>query len=242
MTDKSLETYHRKLRENIVDLIEGHQSQNFKIFVEQNLTKHIQRSIEGWIGSYTPHIDELLLLMERELARGLSYHFKQQVRLQAAKGKKLENMATILNIEASDISGTGMKANAITAVGAIAIMVALNPILVPILSIWGRSKIFENLLQKKLAEAKADVIPQVENQLAKLIMELRAHIHRYIDRKALMIQENTKYAYESIVSDIRKRIGAQIAEKEQTGASTRMQIMELMKNAGEIREYIVKFS
>ena len=242
MTDKSLQYFHQKLRENVLDLIEQHQSQNFKNFVENSLTKYIQRSIEGWIGTYTPHVDELLALMERELARGLSYHFKQKVRLQAAKGKKLQNMSALLDIEAADISNTGIQAGAITAAGAVAVMAVLTPVLVPILTLWGRSKLFEGLLQKKLAEAKADVIPQVESQLAKLMMELQSHVHGYIDRQSALIQKNTQCAYDAILSDIQKRIEAQIADKKREGADIRKETDELTAQQEEIRGYLSRLS
>ena len=242
MTDKSLQHFHQKLRENVLDLIEQHRSQDFKNFIENTLTKHIQRNIESWIGAYTPHVDELLALMERELAKGLSYHFKQKVRLQAEKGKKLQNMSALLDIEAADISNTGMQAGAITAAGAVAVMAVLNPILVPILSLWGRSKIFEGLLQKKLAEAKADVIPQVENQMAKLMMELQSHVHGYIDRQSVLIQKNTQCAYDAILSDIQKRIEAQIADKKREGADIRKETDELTAQQEEIQGYLSRLS
>ena len=242
MTDKSLQHFHQKLRDNVIDLIEQHRSQDFKNFIENTLTKHIQRNIESCIGAYTPHVDELLALMERELARGLSYHFKQKVRLQAAKGKKLQNMSTLLDIEAADISNTGMQAGAITAAGAVAVMAVLTPVLVPILTLWGRSKLFEGLLQKKLAEAKADVIPKVDNQMARLMMELQSHVHGYIDRQSVLIQRNTQCAYETILLDIQKRIEAQIAEKKREGVDIRRKMDELTAQLKDIQGYLLRLS
>lgn len=242
MTDKSLHHFHGKLKENVLDLIEQYKSQDFKNFIEQTLTKHIKRNIESWIGIYVPHVDELLALMERELARGLSYHFKQQVRLQAAKGAKMQNMSSFMDIEAADISNTGTQAGAITAAGAVAIIAVLNPILVPILSLWGRSKIFESLLQKKLAEAKADVVPQIESQMAKLMMELQAHIHGYIDRQAAAIQKNTQYAYDNILSDIQNKIESQIAVKKNEGNAVQKEMDELAAQMEEIQDYLARLS
>lgn len=242
MSDKSLQYFHRKLRENILDLVEGYQSQDFKNFIEQAIPKNIQRNIESWICVYAPHVDELLATMERELARGLSYHFKQKVRLQTTKGNNLQGMGYILDLEAADISNTGMQAGAITAAGAVAIMAMLNPILVPILSIWGRSKIFDRLLQKKLTTAKADVVPQIESQLAKTMLELRFHVHSYIDKQSLLIQKNTQYAYESILSGIQKRIEEQITAKKQEGRNIQREIDELTEQIAEIRCYMGKLS
>ena len=151
-------------------------------------------------------------------------------------------MGYVLDLEATDISNTGMQAGAITAAGAVAIMAMLNPILVPILSIWGRSKIFDSLLQKKLAAAKADVVPQIESQLAKTMLELRFQVHSYIDKQSVRIQKNTQCAYESILVDIQKRIEAQIAAKKQEGENVQREMDELTAQAAEIRCYMEKLS
>ena len=240
MADKSLQHFHGKLKDNIFELVDGYQSQDFKNFIEKAVPKHIQRNIESWIGVYAPHVDELLALMERELARGLSYRFNQKIRLEAEKGNGIQNMGAVLNIEADDISNTGLQAGAITAVGAVAIMAVLNPILVPILSIWGRSKIFDSLLKKKLAAAKADVVPQVESQLGKTMLELRAHIHSYIDKRCVVIQKNTQNAYEFILSDIQKQIEAQIEDKKQAGKNVQKEMDELAMQSNEIHSYMLK--
>ena len=104
------------------------------------------------------------------------------------------------------------------------------------------SKIFQGLLQKKLAEAKADAVPQIESQLAKTMMELRSHVHGYIDKQSVLIQKNTQCAYESILLDIQKRIEVQIATKKQEGANVQKEMDELEAQAGEIREYMTKLS
>lgn len=242
MTDKSLQYFHEKLLENVLDMIEQYQRQDFKNYVEHTLTRYIQRNIENWIGAYTPHVDELLANMERELARGLSYHFKQKVRLQTAKGKKLQNMRAVLDIEAADISNTGLQAGAITAAGAVAVMSVLTPILMPILTLWGRSKIFDNLLKKKLEQAKAEVTPQVEGQIAKVMLELQSQLHAYIDRRSIAIQQDTQHRYDSILADIQKRIEAQISAKKQEEAVVQDKMTSLMYQVEEIRSYMNKLN
>lgn len=219
MTDKSLHFFGDKLREDVLEAIERHHSQNFKEFIEKDLTRSIKRRIETWIGTYTPHIDEFIRTLERELALGLSRHFKQQIHLRTAKGGALQSLDTMLNLQADDLSNTGFHAGAIAAIGAIGIMTVFSSVLVPILSFWGRSKIFDNLLSGRLEEAKRKISPQVDEQLAKVLIELSANIHKYIDERVSAVQNNTNHAYETILQEFQKMIQKDI-EKKQTQEST----------------------
>jgi len=239
MTDKSLQYFYAKLKDNCFDLVEEYKSQDFKNFIEKVLPKHIQRNLESWIATYGPHLDELIAMMERELARGLSQQFKQQIQLKTSKGAKLQNISSIFNIEAADISGTGMKANALTAAGAVAAMAVFSPILVPLVSIWGRSKIYNNMLQKNLAEAKADVVPQLEGQLIQTVMEMKVHVHKYIDKQAELVQKNTQYAFETLLEEVKKKIEEQLVAKKQAGDSIQQKMDELTSQAEEIHKYIL---
>ena len=74
------------------------------------------------------------------------------------------------------------------------------------------------------------------------MMELRSHVHGYIDKQSVLIQKNTQCAYESILSDIQNRIEAQISAKKQEGANVQREMDELEAQAGEIREYMTKLN
>ncbi|MBE6098799.1 MAG: hypothetical protein E7197_01960 [Anaerovibrio sp.] len=240
MTDKSLQHFYGKLRDNIIELIEEYKNQDFKNFVEKTIPKLIQRNLGSWIAAYGPHIDELLSLMEQELARGLSKQFKQKIRLKTNRGTNLKNLSAVVDIEATDISNTGMKVTALTAAGTVVIYAALSPVLAPIMAIFGKNKLFDSLLKKNLAEAKADAIPQMEGQLTKTIMELKVHVHNYIDQQAKRIEKNTQYAYETVLAEVKKKIEEQIAEKRQAGADVQRTMDMLAGQIAEIHKIVAK--
>lgn len=187
MSDKSIQYFDKKLREYVLENIEQYREQDFKNFIEYILKKRIRKNIEIWIGNYAPHIDELLIMMEGELSKGLSRYFNQQINLNASKGNKMQNMAAVMHIEAKDISNTVFHSNALTAIGAVAAAVIVTPLLLPIVGFVGREKILKKLLTDRLAEAKAGVIPQFEIQISKIITELSRHVHEYIDQKSLIL-------------------------------------------------------
>lgn len=240
MTDKSIDYFHGKLREHILENVKQYNNQDFKNFIERTVTKEIRRNVESWIGNYAPHIDKLLLNMERELAKGLSQHFNQQVKLQAATGDRLQTLLPVMNIEAKDISNTSLHSGAITALGAVGVAAFVTPLLLPIVGFFGHSKIFAELLKSRLAEAKANAIPQIENQLAQITEELSQHVRDYVDQKSSIIKKNTVKAYELILTDMQKRIQAQIDAKKKQGVGIRQELYTLTKNEFEVEEFIAK--
>lgn len=240
MTDKSVSYFHAKLKENILEKIKQYHSQDFKNFIEQTITREIRKNIESWIGAYAPHINELLVNMERELAKGLSHHFNQKVRLQAATGERLQTILPVMNVEAKDISNTGLHSSAITALGAVGVAAFVTPLLLPVVGFFGRSKIFEELLKSRLADAKTLATPQIENQLAKITEELSQHVHDYIEQKISIIKKNTLTAYELILTDKQKRIQTQIDEKKSQSVEVRKELYSLTKNEFEVQGLIAK--
>lgn len=240
MTDKSVSYFHAKLKENILEKIKQYHSQDFKNFIEQTITREIRKNIESWIGAYAPHINELLVNMERELSKGLSHHFNQKVRLQAATGERLQTILPVMNVEAKDISNTGLHSSAITALGAVGVAAFVTPLLLPVVGFFGRSKIFEELLKSRLADAKTLATPQIENQLAKITEELSQHVHDYIEQKISIIKKNTLTAYELILTDKQKRIQTQIDEKKSQSVEVRKELYSLTKNEFEVQGLIAK--
>lgn len=240
MTDKSVDYFHEKLKEHILENVKRYHSQDFKNFIEQTVTREIRKNVESWIGNYAPHINEFLLTVEKELAKGLSQHFNQQVRLQATIGDRLQTILPIMNIQAKDISNTALHSGAITAVGAVGVAAFITPLLLPIVGFFGHSKIFKELLEKRLAEAKVAAIPQIEKQLTKITEELSQHVRDYIDQKISIIKKNAIKAYEIILTDMQSRIQKQIYDKKKQSGEVRRELYVLAKNEFEIQELITK--
>lgn len=238
MSDKSIQYFHDKLRVHILELVEQHRSQDFKHFVEHTVSKQIRKNIESWVGNYAPHIDELLVTMEREISKGLSRYFNQQVSIQASKATKLQSMVPVMNIDARDISNTGFHANAITAAGAVAAAALFTPLLLPIIGFVGREQIHNKLLGGRLAEAKAEVIPQIENHLDKVTAALLNHVREYIDQRSEHIKQTALTAYNLILTDMQKRIQSQIDDKRATRMNLELELQELEQQISEATNVI----
>ena len=241
MTDKSLRYFHGRLKENIMDLVDQYHSQDFKSFVEHNVARQVQRNVEAWLISYAPHLDEILGVMEHELALGFSRHFQQQVKLRAKKDTFLQGEKMPLRLEAADISQTGTQAGMITAVGMVFASLAITPIIAPFITLWGRNKLYDSMLGQKLEAAKAEIKPQLEGELLRAMVALTAQVHNYIDQRAEAIRKNAEGAYEALLEEMKKAVEQQLAEKRQQGEAVRRGLASLAEEMKEIRAYAAKF-
>lgn len=241
MADKSLQYFHGRLREAVLESVEQYGNQDFKYFVETVVPRQVQKNIDSWFTAYVPHVEELLGVMELELARGLSSNFEQQVKLQAEKKGSFSGANFGLHLEVDDLSQTANKVNALTGIGAIAVSSMLTPFLVPILSTWGRSTLFKNMLSKKLEAAKAEALPQLEGELPKAVMALMKQVHDYVDRRSEDILKNTEEAYETLLEEMRSRVEMQMAEKGREEESLHREMAELSGHLQEIQAYLEKF-
>ena len=87
MADKSLVFFQRRLTESVTDNVNFYKGSDFKEYVESRISRMVQREMENWVASYSPHVDQLLRAMEQEISRGLTYHFNQSIRVETTGGE-----------------------------------------------------------------------------------------------------------------------------------------------------------
>lgn len=237
MADKSLSYFHSKLKENIFELVDQYHSQDFKRFVEQTIPRQVQKEVEGWLTRYASHLDKLLGVMEQEVAQGFSRHFEHQVKLQARKESLLRCEKLGLRLEAADISQTANQAGILTALGMVFTSLVITPVITPFFTMWGRTKLMDSLLGKKLEEAKVELRPQLEGELVRAMLALTEQVHKYIDQRADAIRKNAESAYEVLVEDMAKGIEKQLAEKNKEGEAVRQEMAALSEEMNMVRMY-----
>ena len=213
MTDKSLRFFYKRLEDRIVDDVQFYKGLDFKDYVEQRVSKAIQRELENWLMSYAPNIDVLLRAVEKEIARGISYRFNQKIALNANLGNKPGSGGYGVNVTALDVSNATVKAGALTAGGAGLLMLIGGPILMPFISMAAFPFLQRKFLEDQLATAKEQAIPAIQEQLADCILRMQQELHKYIDEKCLMISKNSEYAYDTVLENLRVSIDEEIQQK-----------------------------
>lgn len=236
MTDKSLRFFFKRLEERIIDDVQFYKGLDFKDYVEQRVSKAIQRELENWLMSYAPNIDVLLRTVEKEITRGISYRFNQKIALNANFGGKVSSGGYGVNVTALDVSNATVKAGALTAGGAGLIMLIGGPVLMPFISMAAFPFLQRRFLEDQLATAKEQVIPSIQEQLSDCVFRMQQELHKYIDEKSTTIIKNSEYAYDTVLEDLRSRIDAEIDEKKHLSNDLGGEIAKLSAEINSINQ------
>ncbi len=236
MVAKSLQYFNGRLNENIMDMVKDYRGADFKIFMENKITKRIQKQLEAWVGMYTSHINNLLQSLENELSYGLSYYFQQRIKVAADLGQDVRISKAELSINAMDISNASVQAGIVAAAGGIALMATVGGLVMPVIGFAAAPFLKDYFLDKKLAEAKKAAIPEVDVQLAKAIQQLQIEVFKYIDNRISGIQQNTEYAYEQILLDLKKKYQQQMDNQQDSKLQVEKKLEILNAEAKEIND------
>lgn len=226
MAAKSIAFFQIRLTEKVVDDIKFYKGADFKDYVEQRVSKYIQRELENWVVEYSPHINRLLKAIEIELSRGLSYHFNQAINLQSASSE-VQNKRFGLDISVTDVSDANIKAGAMAAGGAGLMLLIGSPILLPFISMAAFPLLQKHILEKKLSAAKDDVLPIVSSQIANCLSSLKNDVYDVIRSNCKNIVTNAEYAYEELVSDLQIKVEKEIARRKEVNKKTENSIDDL---------------
>ena len=227
MTDKSLQHFHKRLQTEIEDAIMSYHGIGFKNFVEQTIYRRIQRNFENWAGIYSPHLDQLLQALERELARGMSYHFKQQIQFVNEAGHEMKAKPVMLHLEAADLSGVNLQAGAIAAIGGIGILTLVGGTIMPLISFAALPYLRDKMLQNRLESAKQEILPQIRAQIAAAMTQLRKETHRYLDENCLRICQRSEYAYEMALQNLRQQVQAELSAQKAADNDVHTDVREI---------------
>ena len=240
MADKSLAFFQRRLTESVTDNVNFYKGSDFKEYVESRISRMVQREMENWVASYSPHVDQLLRTMEQEISRGLTYHFNQSIQVEATGGE-LKTGALFFDVSVTDISDTNIKAGALAAGGAGMMLLLGTPVLLPFISMAAFPFLQKSMLESRLAQAKDEVIPAITTQIDISVSGLKNEIHQHIRKQSENIIGNAEYAYESILNDLQQRISAELKAKEKEQSGKRREIGDIDLQLKELNSIMAKY-
>ena len=239
MVNKSLRFFHHRTEETVVENIEMYKGADFKEYVERRISRLMQREMETWVANYSPQIEHLLTSLEREISRGLSYRFNQKVKIEAVSNENMQHTGVFnFDLTAKDVSRTNIQAGAIAAGGAGLMMLIGTPILMPFISMAAFPFLQRQMLETKLREAKAQIIPEVQEQFASSVLRLQDRLYTYIDSRSLAIASNTESGFEVLLENMREQIEAEVSEKEKAGEGLMQDLEVLNRQITELKDYL----
>lgn len=240
MTEKSMKFFHDRIHDEVLEMVMEYRGQDFKTFAEGRLQRNVQREVENWIAMYSPRIEQLIEKMKRELVQGIFRQFKKRVNI---GGNSMVKMGLTGNygvrLESMDISNTDVKAGAIAALGGIGLTLAAGSALMPFVSFAAMPLIRRQMLESKLEKARAELIPNLEEQLimcfVQLLEDISARVHEIIHGAVVEIMEQ----YERILEDYRMDIETEIEDKQRDQVAVQCKQAQLEKYLQDLKEMML---
>ena len=239
MAAKSIAVFQNRLTEKVFDDIKFYKGADFKDYVEQRVSKYIQRELENWVVEYSPHINRFLKAIENELSRGLSYHFNKAINLQSAS-REVQNKRFCLDISVTDVSDATIKAGAMAAGGAGLMLLIGSPILLPFISMAAFPLLQKHVLEKKLSAAKDETIPIVSSQIADCFSALKNEVCNVIRSNCKNIVTTAEYAYEGLVCDLQGKVGKEISRRNEVNKKNKNEIDDLNTTINNFVKIIIR--
>ena len=142
------------------------------------------------------------------------------------------------DLSADDVSRTNLHAGAIAAGGAGLMMLIGTPILMPFISMAAFPFLQRQMLETKLRDAKAKIIPEIQEQFASCILKLQDRLYSYIDSRALAIANNTESGFELLLENMREQVETEVVLKENAGKRLMEDLEILNKQISELKDYM----
>ena len=213
MADKSILYFQKRLSEEIIASVETYRGEDFKEYVEQNVMRRIRYNLESWIRTYSACIDTSFTKMSQEMAHGISWYFKTKIRIETRKKGKLRPIQEILSVEADDVSVVDTQIRIAAGVGYVGLLAIMGSTIMPLIGVAAIPYFRKKMLKNRLEEAKAEVIPSLEEVIADSITHLQKEVHTYIDQQTEQIIGNTEYAYRVLVQQLQDSLHAELVKK-----------------------------
>lgn len=236
--DKSLFFFYKRLSEDIEEQILLYKGMDFKDFVEQRISRALQRQLSNWVSAYAPNVDMLLKNMEREIGRGMSYKFQQKISLDAKTGTELQANGFVFDFNVQDVSTATTKAGIVAAGGAGLMMLIGGPLVMPFISMAAFPFLQRKFLEETLARAKDEIIPEVMNQLESDFEQLKSEIHNYVSDRCDLIAKNAEIAYKTVLENVKEDINTQIREKDDNTNNSKEELQNLTVYINEIETIV----
>ncbi|MBS4912852.1 MAG: dynamin family protein [Veillonella sp.] len=227
MLRKSLSLFESKLMEQSEDLINDYTNSDFKVFVETKLPKYLKKQVDAWVANYVPNLKVLVNNLEKKVLEGLSRSFNEQIRSNRYATGEFQQIGLQIELEADDLSKLKYKIGAGAATGAVLLMTLTGGGLLPLLSMFGVPFLNDKIMQEKLKEAKAKVIPAVKTEITKMIAALEEDLGNHIARQCKAVQISTEDVYADALLKLKRAIDEQI-EGKKGKQSAMQQSMDLL--------------
>lgn len=214
LTFKSIEHLESDIKESIRENIFQFEGVKFQSFVEKTIPISIKNRTKQWVNQYSPQIDTLIKKLESEILKGFSALFQKEMnslRLHHSSSR-LEGINMTVRTK-SGSSDTTVTSGLITAGAGAIMMIATGGLLLPFISMAGFPFINKLLAEKKLAKLKEEVTPLVEQEIQRVMNNLKDATRQYIDSEVHHLQEKALKRFKEYIISYEQNLELEISRR-----------------------------
>jgi GTPase SAR1 family protein len=212
MISRSVAKFSEDLRQEILASVTLYQGLQFKTHVEQYIPAMVQRRCKDFIEAKAPAIIALLDQMTEQIATAISRKFATDVRIDRAS-LNLSEVQTTFFVFADDIKSVKLKAGLIGG-GAVVLASVLGfGYFAPLLMLTGYPWLLDNMGETALADARAKVLPDIEQAISETAALLRERLIGQVDTEIGTILELSNGVADGLYSDAAKAVEAEITAR-----------------------------
>jgi GTPase Era involved in 16S rRNA processing len=224
---KSVNHFGEQLKNDLYERVEDYKGADFKDFIERQMPRLVKRIFNNWIEQNVASISKMLQLLENELSLGLARHFNTSItKFNVNKGITDVNNRNLCSfqLEAEDISKTPIMAGILAATATGIVTLFAGPLLAPFVAMAGFPFLQKKMIEGKLEEAKANLRPELNNALDKVIENFSCSIDTLILDRTNEIKNACSITYDQLLNSIRLNIENEINEKQSLKNNTQDKI------------------
>ena len=207
MIGKSIHHFGERLKADIENRIHIFQGADIKSLVETQIPFAIKSQFSHWMDQYEDSIQQLLLKLEKEVARGLAQSFNTSVQVQTRSKDAINHLTSIPIFEAKSGNANVKAGFILGGVGSIALLVGA-PFFLPIVGMAGLPFVSQKIAEKQLENIKPDLIYTVQKKINMMIIDLEKQLQEYIEKAVNQVKDNSVeefnrllHSYEMILKD-----------------------------------------
>jgi GTPase Era involved in 16S rRNA processing len=213
MTEKSLHTFHRILKEDLHDLVTSYSGPDFKGFVEVQIPIQVRKQCKGWVEGHGDALRSLVMRFSSELTDGLSQEFQANLPLLepcfVSRGINPETF----HVNPPEANKGRLHAGLILGgVSALLVMTGLT-MAAPIVGLAAFPMLSGYLEKEKLEKAKLELMPELDRAFEKAAKSMRANVLGYLDAEIRGLQEAAEDKYRQLLSAARNNIKEESAAR-----------------------------
>ncbi|MED4785227.1 dynamin family protein [Brevibacillus choshinensis] len=220
MVSRSIDAFANRMREDLTSRVQLFQGADIKNLIESQIPVAIRTHLTNWLEQYGDAIHDFLRKVEREVSKGLSAAFQQNVQVKAQYGSAHDFTETV-PIPFSSSGNASVKAGLVVGGASALLMLLGGGFLVPVIAMAGIPGLQQLIAERQLENQKPQLLTVLNDHLDALLKEFRHRLAGYVHQSFEQIRTESLQHFTKHMAFVVRIIEEEIAKKSQQSQDER---------------------